>query len=433
MIWNGHSWPANSQTSTSPSSPRSERIVGGEEAAEHSWPHQVGLFFSGGWFCGGSLISDQWVLTAAHYTDGAEYVDVVMGAHNIRQNEENVVMGAHNIRQNEESQVTVRSDTLMTHEDYNSFSLHNDIGLIQLPSPIIFNDNIRSVALASLDPGALGITDVLRQVDAPIMSNDECAETYTYVIYPGTICISAEGGKGVCSGDSGGPMNWNGVTAGVTSLVASAGCESGLPHGFTSESGLPHGFTSESGLPHGFTSESGLPHGFTSESGLPHGFTSESGLPHGFTSESGLPHGFTSESGLPHGFTSESGLPHGFTSESGLPHGFTSESGLPHGFTISKGGEHLVEESLVCCGRVQQHGVWSRRGRRQERRGEVSPGEELAGEVSPAGEQLAGEVSPGEQLAGEVSPAGEQLAGEVSPGEQLAGEVSPAGEHLAGE
>ncbi|KAK3853681.1 hypothetical protein Pcinc_039795 [Petrolisthes cinctipes] len=187
-------------------------------------------------------------------TDGAEYVDVVMGA--------------HNIRQNEESQVTVRSDTLMTHEDYNSFSLHNDIGLIQLPSPIIFNDNIRSVALASLDPGvgttvtltgwgksdqALGITDVLRQVDAPIMSNDECAETYTYVIYPGTICISAEGGKGVCSGDSGGPMNWNGVTAGVTSLVASAGCESGLPHGFTSESGLPHGFTSESGLPHGFT------------------------------------------------------------------------------------------------------------------------------------------------------------------------------------
>ncbi|KAK3860234.1 hypothetical protein Pcinc_033705 [Petrolisthes cinctipes] len=114
-------------------------------------------------------------------------------------------MGAHNIRQNEESQVTVRSDTLMTHEDYNSFSLHNDIGLIQLPSPIhedynsfslhndigliqlpspiIFNDNIRSVVLASLDPG----------------------------------------------GDSGGPMNWNGVKAGVTSFVVSAG----LPHVFT--------------------------------------------------------------------------------------------------------------------------------------------------------------------------------------------------------
>ncbi|XP_069971033.1 chymotrypsin BI-like [Penaeus vannamei] len=46
------------------------RIVGGTEAAPHSWPHQVALFIDNSQFCGGSLISSEWVLTAAHCMDG---------------------------------------------------------------------------------------------------------------------------------------------------------------------------------------------------------------------------------------------------------------------------------------------------------------------------------------------------------------------------
>ena len=46
--------------------PRGERIVGGFEAEEHQWPWIVALVIDDTWFCGGALITDDFVLTAAH-------------------------------------------------------------------------------------------------------------------------------------------------------------------------------------------------------------------------------------------------------------------------------------------------------------------------------------------------------------------------------
>ena len=44
----------------------SVRVVGGIEATPHSWPWQVSLQTGRGHFCGGSIINEQWVLSAAH-------------------------------------------------------------------------------------------------------------------------------------------------------------------------------------------------------------------------------------------------------------------------------------------------------------------------------------------------------------------------------
>jgi len=49
-----------------PLNEQANRITGGSTAARGQFPWQVALLIDNAWFCGGSLISNQWVLTAAH-------------------------------------------------------------------------------------------------------------------------------------------------------------------------------------------------------------------------------------------------------------------------------------------------------------------------------------------------------------------------------
>ena len=51
---------------------RKIRIVGGVETEEHEYPWQIGLVggSNGNIYCGGSIISSKWILTAAHCVDG---------------------------------------------------------------------------------------------------------------------------------------------------------------------------------------------------------------------------------------------------------------------------------------------------------------------------------------------------------------------------
>merc|ERR1711879_1099456 len=226
-----------------------DRIVGGHEVAHHEWPWQVALFIDDAWFCGGSLISEEWVMTAAHCADGASYFDIMAGAHNVRAG-------------SEPHRVEITSYNGWTHPGWNHNTLENDIALIELPSPMSFNDYIKPSCMPMAgdtadvnemvtctgwgkpSDSAGGISPVLRMVeDRPIISNSECNAIYG-IVGDGVVCIDATGGKGTCNGDSGGPLNmkydvksgasgdkWKQV--GVVSFGASAGCEVGYPAGFT--------------------------------------------------------------------------------------------------------------------------------------------------------------------------------------------------------
>jgi len=222
---------------------KSTKIVGGNEVTPHEYPWQVGLFIDDMYFCGGSIISEDWVLTAAHCMDGAGFVEVVMGAHSIHDN-------------SEVGRVSATSTDFFTHENWNSFTLSNDLALIRMPSPIVFTDTIQPVCLPSYtdaaddfvgvgvtltgwgrpSDSAGGISEVLREVDVTTISTADC-QAYYSIVTDNILCIDSEGGHGSCNGDSGGPMNYvtGGVTQtrGITSFGSSTGCETGYPDGYT--------------------------------------------------------------------------------------------------------------------------------------------------------------------------------------------------------
>jgi len=226
-----------------------ERIVGGHAAKRHQWPWQVALFIDDYKFCGGTLISDEWVLTAAHCAEGSGYYDVMAGAHDVTVDYE-----PHRIE--------IRAHEDHIHPSYNlPVFLHNDIALLRLPEKVPFSQYIRPSCLPPVSEsdelyagvlttptgwGLMSDSDnhkapELQMVsDRPILSLAECQQYYGPLVFKGSICIDTTGGRGIYSGDSGGPLNarmagednrWYQI--GVTSFGGGDGCEDGSPHGFT--------------------------------------------------------------------------------------------------------------------------------------------------------------------------------------------------------
>ena len=219
-------------------------IVGGEPAAEGDWPWQVRLFQTedmDSGFCGGSLISETWVLTAAHCV-----VDM-----------ESVVVGYGSVNQSDLS--LVGSKQIIVYPDYMTTGV-GDIALIQLEEPIegatwigiadpsaeseltrpgseltvtgwgslcdfqgfeaatYIRDGRRIVSPGKLwSSGEIQSPNTLRQVDLQVIGDEDCADVYRQfgevqsgmglMISDLELCAAApDGAKDSCYGDSGGPL-----------------------------------------------------------------------------------------------------------------------------------------------------------------------------------------------------------------------------------
>ncbi|XP_044533219.1 anionic trypsin-like [Gracilinanus agilis] len=191
-----------------------DKIVGGYTCEENGVPYQVSLN-AGYHFCGGSLINEQWVVSAAHC-----YKSRIQ-----------VRLGEHNIEVNEGNEQFIDAQKIIRHPNYNSRTLNNDIMLIKLKTPAVLSSRVTAISLPkSCAPagteclisgwGNTGYDypDLLQCLNAPILSDAKCKSSYPGQITENMICAGfLEGGKDSCQGDSGGPVVCNGELQGVVS------------------------------------------------------------------------------------------------------------------------------------------------------------------------------------------------------------------------
>ncbi|KAL3290131.1 hypothetical protein HHI36_023496 [Cryptolaemus montrouzieri] len=211
------------------------RIVGGRNAGMGSWPWQAALYKEGEFQCGGSLLSDKWIMSAGHcfYKSQQEYWVARLGA----------LRRSTALPSPYEELIPIHK--IFIHPGYKNDGFVNDIALLRLKSAVTFSDYVRPVCLPSakesleddvqctiLGWGQLSevgriFPDTLQEVQIPVISTAECRKRTVFLplynITEEMFCAGFDrGGRDACLGDSGGPLicpeeNGRWVIHGITS------------------------------------------------------------------------------------------------------------------------------------------------------------------------------------------------------------------------
>lgn len=233
-------------------------IIGGREARRGAWPHQVAILDAAepsnydGQYCGGSLISEEWVLTAAHCVEGAgasgelDAADIEVG------------LGMHDLEAQDGRRVAVAQ--IVIHPDWFSSGTEvGDIALLRLAAPVVPGTTVKPIGLVeraddpALAPGlpawvtGWGMLDdgeyasTLHEVDVPLVDELLCRLDSEQPAVGESLCAGSLG-KDTCYGDSGGPLvvgtagAWR--LAGLTSAGTTDVC--GGEDNYTLYTSVPH-------------------------------------------------------------------------------------------------------------------------------------------------------------------------------------------------
>uniref|UniRef100_T1J326 Peptidase S1 domain-containing protein n=1 Tax=Strigamia maritima TaxID=126957 RepID=T1J326_STRMM len=191
------------------------RIVGGVATRVNEYPWQAGISTRTGYlFCGGTLINDRYILTAAHCTRGRSASSLL------------ILLGEHDTTTSSESKsIKVDVSDIIRHPRYDTVNNNNDIALLRLRQKIRFNHAMKPPCFPKQGTQYTGeavvtgwgaikeggkVTGILQEVSLPVLHLDKCRSAYgNELITENMLCAGLpEGGKDSCQGDSGGPMVW---------------------------------------------------------------------------------------------------------------------------------------------------------------------------------------------------------------------------------
>ncbi|XP_003464799.2 granzyme B-like [Cavia porcellus] len=203
-------------------------IIGGNEAKPHSRPYMAYLRIrrEKSWnICGGFLIQEDFVLTAAHCLQGQ--IEVTLGAHNIEEQEDN--------------QQVICVQKALPHPDYNRKMGINDIMLLKLEKKAKLTKAVQLLTLpkgrTQVNPGTQcqvagwgnltpegTYSRTLQEVEMIVQKDEKCQERYKKYDRATQICVGDPKIKNTSiKGDSGGPLVCNNVAQGIVSYGSKNG------------------------------------------------------------------------------------------------------------------------------------------------------------------------------------------------------------------
>jgi len=201
------------------------RIVNGEEADPHEFPWIASLMGKDGWwYCGSTIINEEWILTAAHCVEDEEASKVF------------VRVGDHDNADDSDTKFdkkqTLEVKKIIIHAGYDTDSGNNDVALLKLKKKIDFKSFKGTVAPVCIpeemktyngeivtvagwghqEENANYQTEKLRKTDVKVISATSCRTDFKYKkdwITSRMLCTFSPDSKDVtdaCQGDSGGPL-----------------------------------------------------------------------------------------------------------------------------------------------------------------------------------------------------------------------------------
>ncbi|KAH8276753.1 hypothetical protein KR044_010750, partial [Drosophila immigrans] len=216
------------------------RILGGEEAANDATPYAVSLRIDNAHVCGGSIISETKLLTAAHCLYRSDKL-VDISRMSARVGSPNQYAGG--------KIVSIASYAI--HPDYQK--LVNNLAVLTLSAPLTWSDRIQAIELVGQDEalpadGAEitvsgwgttvdGVSSFkIRKLSLKFATDAVCLDAYSDHDASTNFCLAHPLKEGTCNGDGGGPAVYNGKLLGVCNFVIGA-CGSRYPDVFVRTAG----------------------------------------------------------------------------------------------------------------------------------------------------------------------------------------------------